>query len=207
MLDVLALMAPFFGLVALGWITARRGLLPVDGIGGLMTFVLYFALSALLLRLAAQGRLQAGARQVAMALARMHEHPLQADSAQQVRQAQGELQAAWDDLLAPSAFRQAVPEALQQRWQQEAQAVPLDRKTEQKLWETSRLHVDRLAAKDRMRLQHTRGAELGQFGADTQIPISIKPEEVSIICSGGPGTHSVHVPTFGHTRSVTQQII
>lgn len=61
MLDVLALMAPFFGLVALGWIAARRGLLPVDGIGGLMTFVLYFALSALLLRLAAQGRLQAGA--------------------------------------------------------------------------------------------------------------------------------------------------
>ena len=61
MLDVLALMAPFFGLVALGWIAARRGLLPVDGIGGLMTFVLYFALSALLLRLSAQGRLQAGA--------------------------------------------------------------------------------------------------------------------------------------------------
>jgi len=61
MLDVLALMAPFFGLVALGWVTARRGLLPVDGIGGLMTFVLYFALAALLLRLSAQGRLQAGA--------------------------------------------------------------------------------------------------------------------------------------------------
>ncbi|MCH8180068.1 MAG: AEC family transporter [Proteobacteria bacterium] len=61
MLDVLALMAPFFGLVLLGWITARRGLLPVDGIGGLMTFVLYFALTALLLRLSAQGRVQAGA--------------------------------------------------------------------------------------------------------------------------------------------------
>lgn len=61
MLDVLALMAPFFGLVAIGWVAVRRGLLPVDGIGGLMTFVLYFALSALLLRLAAQGRLQAGA--------------------------------------------------------------------------------------------------------------------------------------------------
>jgi hypothetical protein len=76
-----------------------------------------------------------------------------------------------------------------------------------KLWEMSRLHVDRLAAKDRMRLQHTRGAELGQFGADTMIPISIKPEEVSIIVAGGPGTHSVHVPTFGHTRSVTRKII
>ena len=76
-----------------------------------------------------------------------------------------------------------------------------------KLWEMSRLHVDRLAAKDRMRLQHTRGAELGQFDAKTTIPISIKPEEVSIIVAGGPGTHSVHVPTFGHTRSVTRRIV
>lgn len=76
-----------------------------------------------------------------------------------------------------------------------------------KLWDMSKLHVDRLAAKDRMRLQHTRDAELGQFTADTKIPISIKPEEVSIICAGGPGTHSVHVPTFGHTRSVTRKIV
>jgi hypothetical protein len=76
-----------------------------------------------------------------------------------------------------------------------------------KLWEMSKLPVERLAAKDRMRLQHTRGAELGQFNAHTKIPISIKPEEVSIICAGGPGTHSVHVPTFGHTRSVTKKII
>ena len=36
---------------------------------------------------------------------------------------------------------------------------------------------------------------------------SIKPEEVSIIVAGGPGTHSVHVPTFGHTRSVTRKIV
>ena len=32
--------------------------------------------------------------------------------------------------------------ALQQRWQQEAQAVPLDRKTEQKLWEAFRKPID-----------------------------------------------------------------
>lgn len=32
--------------------------------------------------------------------------------------------------------------ALQQRWQQEAQAVPLDRKTEQKLWEVFRKPID-----------------------------------------------------------------
>jgi len=81
------------------------------------------------------------------------------------------------------------------------------RDVKQRLWELSQLPVDRLAAKDRMRLQHTRGAELGQFSADTRIPISIKPDEVSIIVAGGPGTHSVHVPTFGHTRSVTRKIV
>jgi LemA protein len=62
-------------------------------------------------------RLQESARQMAMALARMHEHPLQADSVVGVRQTQQELQAAWDNLLAPSAYRQAVSDALQQRWQ------------------------------------------------------------------------------------------
>ncbi len=76
-----------------------------------------------------------------------------------------------------------------------------------KLWEMSRLHVGRLAAQDRMRLQHTRGAELGQFDAKTTIPVSSKPDEISIIVAGGPGTHSVHVPTFGHTRSVTRRIV
>ena len=42
---------------------------------------------------------------------------------------------------APSLRIDAV-KALQQRWQQEAQAVPLDRKTEQKLWETFRQPID-----------------------------------------------------------------
>jgi len=48
---------------------------------------------------------------------------------------------------------------------------------------------------------------LGQFNADTKIPTSIKPDEIGIIVAGGPGTHSVHVPTFGHTRSVTRKIV
>jgi hypothetical protein len=68
------------------------------------------------------------------------------------------------------------------------------------LWEISKLPVDRLAAKTPMRLQHTRGT-------DTKIPISIKPDEVSIIVGCGLGAHSVHVPTFGHTRSVTRKIV
>jgi len=61
-------------------------------------------------------RLQESARQFAMALARMHEHPLQAQSVEQVRQTQGELQSAWEALLEPQAYRLAVSEVLQQRW-------------------------------------------------------------------------------------------
>jgi LemA protein len=71
-------------------------------------------------------RLQETARQAAMALARMHEHPLQHDSVEQVRQTQGELQAAWEALLEPEAYRDVVSEALQQRWQAQLLLVQPD---------------------------------------------------------------------------------
>jgi LemA protein len=71
-------------------------------------------------------RLQESARQVAMALARMQEHPLQADSVERVRQTQGELQAAWESLLALSAYQLAVSDALQQRWQAQLLLVQPD---------------------------------------------------------------------------------
>jgi LemA protein len=61
-------------------------------------------------------RLQLGARELAMALARMHEHPLDAMSVEQVRQAQVELQAAWEALVHPLVYQLAVPETMQQRW-------------------------------------------------------------------------------------------
>lgn len=61
MLVLLALLVPFFGLILLGWGAARARLLPLEGIGAMMVFVLYFALSALLFRLGAGGSLQSGA--------------------------------------------------------------------------------------------------------------------------------------------------
>ncbi len=80
-----------------------------------------------------------------------------------------------------------------------------------RLWELSKLPAHRFAAKDLMRLKHTRGAELGAargtISDDTLIPISYKPDDIAIIVAGGPGTHSVYVPTFGHTRSVTRKIV
>jgi len=57
MIDLLILFIPFFALVLLGWAAARRGVVPLDGIGALNSFVLYFGLSALVFRLSASGAL------------------------------------------------------------------------------------------------------------------------------------------------------
>jgi hypothetical protein len=75
-----------------------------------------------------------------------------------------------------------------------------------RLWEQSRMPAMRQAAKDHLRVQHTRGPELGGMEPDTLLPISPGPEDIGIIVAGGPGTHSVYVPTFGQTRAVTRAI-
>jgi hypothetical protein len=64
----------------------------------------------------------------------------------------------------------------------------------------------RFAPKDLARARHTRGPELGAIAPDTPVPISPSAEEIGIIVAGGPGTHSVYVPTFGQTRAVTRAI-
>ncbi|MGZ8264797.1 MAG: UGSC family (seleno)protein, partial [Burkholderiales bacterium] len=75
-----------------------------------------------------------------------------------------------------------------------------------RLWEQSRMPARRYAAKDYARARHTRGPELGEIGPDTLLPISIAPDDIGIIVAGGPGTHSVYVPTFGQTRAVTRAV-
>ncbi|MBM3941397.1 MAG: hypothetical protein FJ316_00440 [SAR202 cluster bacterium] len=74
------------------------------------------------------------------------------------------------------------------------------------LWETSKMRADRMSPKDRERAQDSRRDELGDFGPDTILTIARRPEEIGIIVAGGPGTHSVYVPSFGNTRSVTVEI-
>jgi LemA protein len=56
----------------------------------------------------------------------MQEHPLRADSVERVRDAQSALQTAWERLVAPSAYRLAVSDALQQRWQAQQLLVQPD---------------------------------------------------------------------------------
>ena len=52
-LDVLQVTFPFFALVLCGYLAARTRLLPLEAIGGLNAFVLYFALPCMLFRFGA----------------------------------------------------------------------------------------------------------------------------------------------------------
>jgi len=74
------------------------------------------------------------------------------------------------------------------------------------LWEKTKMQASRRSIKDLARTRDARSAELGEIGPDTLLPISPTPDEIGILVAGGPGTHSVYVPTFGNTRSVTRVI-
>ncbi|HKB53503.1 MAG TPA: AEC family transporter [Ramlibacter sp.] len=54
MLDILLVTFPFFAVVLCGYVAARHRMLPLDAIGGLNSFVLYFALPCMLFRFGAQ---------------------------------------------------------------------------------------------------------------------------------------------------------
>ncbi|HEV2008644.1 MAG TPA: hypothetical protein VGQ88_07965 [Burkholderiales bacterium] len=75
------------------------------------------------------------------------------------------------------------------------------------LWDQSKMLASRFAAKDYDRARHTRSGELGGFAPDTAVPISRSPDDMGIVVAGGPGTHSVYVPTFGQTRAVSRRVI
>ncbi len=75
-----------------------------------------------------------------------------------------------------------------------------------RLWQQSKMVAGRMAAEDLERTQAARTAELGTIGPDTLLPISPKPDGIGIIVAGGAGTHSVCIPTFGDTRSVTREV-
>ncbi len=74
------------------------------------------------------------------------------------------------------------------------------------LWELSKLAATRLSAKDLGRVQADRRAELGEIVRETMLPISVKPEDITIVVAGGTGTHSVYLPASGRVHSVTRKI-
>lgn len=75
-----------------------------------------------------------------------------------------------------------------------------------RLWEDSKMPAGRMSQKDMERTQLSRGAELGNVGPETLLPVSVRPEGIGIVVAGGPGTHSVYVPSFGDSRSVTRAV-
>ena len=77
----------------------------------------------------------------------------------------------------------------------------------QRLWEASKMRAGRSRGNEFERLVTGRRGELGDIGPDTIIPISEKPEDLSIIVAGGPGSHSIFVPVSAHTRSVTREVV
>ncbi len=76
-----------------------------------------------------------------------------------------------------------------------------------RLWEASKMRAGRSKGSEFERLSNGRRAELGELGPDSLVPISVKPDDISIIVAGGPGSHSVFVPVSAHTRSVTREIV
>jgi len=76
----------------------------------------------------------------------------------------------------------------------------------QRLWEQSKMKAGRMSARDLMRAVDSRTAELGTIGPETLLPISARPEDIGIVVAGGPGTHSIYIPSFGNTRAVTREV-
>ena len=74
------------------------------------------------------------------------------------------------------------------------------------LWEASKMPASRFGTKEMQRARDSRTDELGAIAPETPVPISPRPEDVQIVVAGGPGTHSVYVPSFGNTRAVTRLI-
>lgn len=74
------------------------------------------------------------------------------------------------------------------------------------LWEASKMAAGRFSTRELQRARDSRGQELGEIVPETLVPASPRPEGMQILVAGGPGTHSVYIPSFGNTRSVTRAI-
>jgi len=72
-----------------------------------------------------------------------------------------------------------------------------------RLWEASHMRAGRHRGSDLERLRAARAAELGAIDEDRLIPISVSPEDITIVVAGGPGAHSVFLPVSAHSRPVS----
>ena len=75
-----------------------------------------------------------------------------------------------------------------------------------RLWELAKMPAGSLSVKDLLRARESRTDELGELKPETLLPISTLPDEVQIVVAGGPGTHSIFIPSFGNTHAATRAI-
>jgi hypothetical protein len=76
-----------------------------------------------------------------------------------------------------------------------------------RLWDESKMRAGRMAPEDLGRAQASRTGVLGAIDRDTMLTIAPEPAEIGIIVAGGPGAHSIYIPSFGNTRSVTRAVL
>ena len=67
--------------------------------------------------------------------------------------------------------------------------------------------ASRMAARDfDARAARARRTELGEIAPGHAAADLADAEGIGIVVAGGPGTHSVYVPSFGNTRAVTRRM-
>jgi hypothetical protein len=81
------------------------------------------------------------------------------------------------------------------------------RDIKQRLWELTKMPAGHMSVKEILRAQASRSDEYGEIKPETLLSIARTPDDVWFIVAGGPGTHSVYVPCFGHSRAVTREIL
>lgn len=76
-----------------------------------------------------------------------------------------------------------------------------------RVWEASRMPLNRMSAKEQSRTQVERKSELGDFGPDDLLPVSPRPEDITVIVAGGAGMLSSYVPCHAPISQAVTRVI
>jgi hypothetical protein len=72
-----------------------------------------------------------------------------------------------------------------------------------RLWERARVRLDRFSAENLARFSVIAPERFVGRPPDADVPWCVSPDDLVVIVAGGPGKHSMVIPTFGATRAVT----
>jgi hypothetical protein len=74
------------------------------------------------------------------------------------------------------------------------------------VWERARVPLARFAPENLARFDAMHPPGFGAAEPDASVPIAREWRDIMVIVAGGAGKHSVVIPTFGMTRSVTRRV-